>query len=495
MNRFKNTQKKCFSFFLIATIFISLISNLNVNAEDTVADIIDYENFFKDGEYEISTITKIHTLESYIDTNKLSFKLSFEGKEVYAEGNLYKLQGAALYSNALVMDTVKSSSPILFCALSNGQLITYDQHNPDEVYFDGKMMLTCVVRWDDTKEIYIIKTLLDEKTSSKAAETLNSIVAIDFDNPMYEKLLLAGDWPTIYIKENRMQIGQIDTITIYRDSNASNVADEAENDKIKNLEHYGLLPFIEEEKEGLHKAIVEDVDGWVTSFSICDAKKVDGLYIFMIAIHEVKPGLSGSSGGNRDITFEIKRQYNYFISKVPGAALKESDITVCDSNSTYVITQNPGIAVRIVGDGTKGYFKEAQFQKKEGGSGSTQLSTLTNSVLKSILGVLCSEVGTAITATDIFATGLDVLLDWNFNNLKFIFKNEDSLYRKAIAAVLPAQLYKESSELHLTAYLTGLKSNSSSLIEYEYTVEIIGSRNYPANAVRTLGFHTSRTLK
>lgn len=510
MKETKKICKKYLSVLLIAVIFVSIFSTVNVKAENTLEENLDnsnYEDLFNDGEYQISTVTELDTLETSVNADQLAFKLSFDGKEISARGNLYKLQGAALYSNAIVADITESSCTILFSSLSRGQLIVYDHKTPEESIFNGKMMLTCVVRWDDTKEIFIIKTLLDNENSIKAGNSLDNIKAIDLDNPIFEKLMLDGDWYSIYIKENRDSLGDVNSVTLSLSELLNEIqqpyatsANPEDLTKIDVLKLYGVYDFLDETnkdfKEALLIADVKDDDERTIHFGICDLKLVDNQYLGFIALHDVTFTLSSSSATSKKVEFKVLRKYNYFIQKKPGAVLKESDITVCDPDSSYVITQNPGMGVRISGDNASEYFEVVKFSKTAGGGKFTSAESLGKSIIKSIAGALHPVIGGVIAVTDIFAEGLEVIDDWTFNNPQFKFKNENSLYRKAIAMTLPAQLYKQNSELFLYTELVNLKTNSSSSIGYEYTVQIVGSRNATKpNEIKVVGFHSSKTIK
>ena len=193
----KETKKIFWKY--IAAICFAVLLVLIFGAEKTKAAGA-YGGLFDEGEFEISSVTQVDKLEVDVEEDKLSFRFSLEREEFSGKGDLYKLEGAGLYYNALVADITESSGTILFCSVSKGPLLLYSVDDPA---FTGKMMLTCIVRCDETRKIYIVKVLLDEKTGRKAEESLKNITAIDMEHPIYFKVYVTGTAIALYEKENR----------------------------------------------------------------------------------------------------------------------------------------------------------------------------------------------------------------------------------------------------------------------------------------------------
>ena len=481
----RNVWKKWVTVFLAAAVLVSTFGVINVKAEEI--------SLFDNGEYTISKIENEDSVEVNMDGNCIDFNLPFMEENILVKGNLYKLEGVALYTDSLIVDVTESSHTILFCTLSA---------KPE---FNGKVLLHCVIRQDQTKEIYIIETFLDQKASQEARKSFENIQAISLDHPMFEKLLLAGRWETLYIRENREQIGKEKVTTYIEDEQTfkdeENKEQRSQRDAdIQNLRTYNVLTSVA--AAGFQKILRENLNKEVIGFSICDVFKTsDSEYVSLIAIYDVNGDPSNDNDGkSKNVTFEVKRKYNYFVRAKKGKDVENPEIieiTQADGNSTYVVTANPGIGMRIIGDGTKGYFESVYYEEAKGGSSGSAASRLTNSVIKDILGKLCPFAGAVISAADYFADGLEVIEDWSYEDKKevFKFKNKNSLYRKAAASKLKAQLYKRDSMVKITTRLVELEANSLSKIQFEYKIDVIGSQYYGDSKTYEKSFNFTVPLK
>lgn len=415
----------------------------------------------EEGEYTIIECLNPESTMIAIDEENLEFEIVLDGKRITGEGLLYKLEGAALYLNTMLVDISASSDSILFCSLEKNDRKAFE--------------FVCVIKNDLTREIYVVKTVINENEAGKAMESFNNIKAITLDNPLYEELMLTGRWETLYIEANRKNIGKIKWTEYYTtDEDVSTYGLRSSSD-LSVMQGYGIPLEAFTDPYFVMGYKRDSTSKEVVGFYIRDTYEMyEGTYVSCVALYDITANVA-----NDMVTFAVTRANNYFVEAVEGETPK---VTEAPADSTYIITKNPNIGVRLGGYGTKGSFDNVQFTISLGGL-SMKTSCLTDAAIE-LIGSKCEELAVPLDIIGFFGEGLEMLRDWKYNKKikKFTFVNDEGEYLKGIAtSQFEEFLYMKHSLLKITAPIKNFSTLATSKMIYEYNTEIVGSNYHNSN--------------
>lgn len=433
-----------------------LLCVLMLSATDISKVYADVEN-----EYTIIECLSPEKITVNIDEENVEFEIVLNGEKITGEGMLYKLKGAALYLNSMLVDISASSDSILFCSLEKNDIEEFE--------------FSCVIKNDLAQKIYVVKSIIADNEAEEAMQSFNNIDPITLDNPIYEQLMLSGRWETLYIEANRKNIGKIKWTEYYATDEHASTYGLQSSSGLAEMQGYGIPLEAFTEPYFVMGYKRDSATNEVVGFYIRDTYEMyEGTYVSCIALYDILATVA-----NGTVTFKVSRANNYFVEAVEG---ETPEVTEAPADSTYVVTRNPNIGVRLGGTGTKGSFDDVQFTISLGGL-STSSSFLTDSALE-LIGSKCEELAVPINVMSYFGEGLELLRNWQYNSAinKFQFENAEGEYLKGIAtSEFEELLYMKHSLLKINAAIDGFSTVNSSKMIYEYNTEIVGSNYHNSN--------------
>jgi len=396
----------------------------------------------------------IQQVSVHIEDESISLWLDFGKETLTASGKLFCLEGAAFYADKYLMQVDTANYQVLYCEIAKQK-----EANNFEI--------ECVVIFPKVKKI----TVLKGNCINEAKEIDKLVSYIDMDNEIYEQLVLASRWETIYIENNAKNIGSM-RVEEYQEE-IDTLSTASTDVAIDIMQHYGIpeQAFFE---PYFVMGYMRDISGEIKGFYVRDTYETySGRYVSLIALYDIHTVIT-KNGNNIGLTFKVERVYNYFVDAQSSGTIS---VTEASNNSTYILTRNPSIGLRLIGNYTQGQINNTQFSINQGGSYSTSSTFLTNTSL-SIIGKMCTELATPLAAVSFFGDGLEALTNYNFESAsnKFLFSNLTNYRTKAVASSnLSAQLYKKYSMLGVFASMGNVYTNSSSGVLFEYYTGILGS--------------------
>lgn len=113
-----------------------------------------------------------------------------------------------------------------------------------------------------------------------------------------------------------------------------------------------------------------------------------------------------------------------------------------------------------------------------------------------LLGKICADLEISIELITVFADGLELIANYNFNKAtqKFTFVNSTQAYTKAIASTLDALLYQQFSMLKVFVVADNVDPVSNSKVLFEYNTKVVGSAYLGDGALHNIFIYFTRAL-